>query len=155
MLRCGDAHGRRRTGEAALLYYAIRLNRDIITVTIGAYFSDRGGVGMRVEWKKCTRTERTGIGRRQAAAILFSDICIFGEGLAALLGLLEIYQAAHLILCLTGCVILYYVEFLMKPRIRTSKEWFQLAVEDPVTGILWGLSLVVLGIDIVYLLRFI
>lgn len=110
---------------------------------------------MRAEWKNCTRTEQAEIGRRQAAAILFSDICIFGEGLATLLGLSEIYRTGHLLLCLTGGVIIYYVEFLMKPRIRTSKEWFQLAVEDPVTGILWGLSLVVLGIDIVFFLGFI
>lgn len=98
------------------------------------------------------RTERTAIGRRQMAGILFSDICIFGEGLASLLGLLELYQAGHFLLCLTGGVTIYYFEFLMKPRIRTAKEWVQLAAEDAVTGLLWGLCFVVLGIDIVYML---
>lgn len=96
-------------------------------------------------------SERIRTGRQQAAGILFADLCIFGKGLSSLLGVAWLYNNGFWLLGLAGISSSVYFGLLMKPRIETSKEWFQIVAKDRVTKILWILSLVVIVIDILYL----
>lgn len=83
-------------------------------------------------------------GRLAALGFLIIDICIFGDGLAQLLGIEGFWNAIFWVRAAVGVILTVYL-YIIKKAFRFEDAVRQ---KDAVTRILWTASLIILALGV-------
>ena len=90
-------------------------------------------------------------GRRAAIVGLLSDLCIDGNWMASLVGLLNFYNKIFYLRVLFAFVFLIWFFIILKQAgLKTSRGWFTLLASDRPTYWLWILSSIVVGVNLIH-----
>ena len=88
-------------------------------------------------------------GRQAAVAVLCSDLCIDGGGLASLLGMSKWFDSVFYIRAVVGFLCLLWFFRILKNDLKNSELWISVLKEDRVTLLLWVFSVIVIGTSMI------
>lgn len=103
-----------------------------------------------MEPKKNFSPEQIRQGRQAALGLLFCDICVFGDGLASMLGIRAFYDYIVFLRLAAGAGMFIYLYMIKKPRIVDTPQWYILLEEDTIIRALWLAALIVVGLSLLY-----
>lgn len=100
--------------------------------------------------EKNSSPEQIKRGRQAALGLLFCDICMFGDGLASILGIRVFYDDIVFLRAIVGIGMLIYLYMIKKPQVVDRPQWYALLGEDSIIRALWLAALIVAALSILY-----
>lgn len=88
--------------------------------------------------------------RQTAAGLLLCDVCIFGEGLAHMIGLEKIFDKIFWFRWALGVFLLIYYFFINRAAVKEAgwfSGWTGFKTQDSVVKFCWLASLIVIGLN--------